>query len=152
MERVEVFPQRGPRWAIVTLALIILMLGAVLWSMVADGESLAGSLLIGIPIVLLLLLLARRPRLRVEGTRDRLVVRNWVRNRSLPRSEITGFEIATPSIASALRSSSARAPMVFVRLNDGTRLQLDATARKIPDGSLEPNFLKLQAWLTETVR
>jgi hypothetical protein len=83
----------------------------------------------------------------VVGTADGLFVRNWVGHRTIPRSDIDGFRVLTPSIGMAFRQNSTRGPTIHTIGRDGSMFPLHATGQKFADEPIPANLRRLEDWL-----
>lgn len=117
---------------------------------IAGGIPIA-AILIGIVLIGgLAWLLKRRPHLGVLVYDDELVICNFFRVLTVPRADIAGFRIVTPSLSESLRTNSGRRPLVQLVRRDDSVVGLNVTATtpmNIASAPTDDALRLLSAWL-----
>jgi hypothetical protein len=121
---------------------------------IAGGIPVAAVLVAIILLVGLAWLLKRRPRLGVVGYENELVIRTAFRELKIPRADIVGFRIVTPSVVEGLRTSG-RGPLVQLERRDGSVTGLQVTQTTLMNSASPPTDEALRVlsdWLSDGER
>ena len=120
------------------VAVVLLLVD--LWLAAVSGWWFLVPIWMGI-LALVVVVLVRTPRVRVEICRDDLLVVNQLRSHRVARASVTVVEVGRSRLPTHRRT-------IFVRTDDGGRVRLVAATipRDASDAQLVPYHAQLEAW------